>query len=92
MIPPEEEENNHHHMMEYPPHDLMNGLPPLPNPGMTGGGLGMKRSFSNYSTFSDYPASAPLSALSIVSTPIGIDPSYIPQRRRRIASKYASYS
>lgn len=77
-------------MLEYPPsHDIMNSLPPLPN---TPGGIGMKRNFSNYSPIHEYPPSAPPSALSIVPPPIGIDPSYIPQRRRRIASMSFEFS
>lgn len=54
----------------------------------------MKRTFSGYQPEINHTynpggvvAGTP-NALSIVPPPIGIDPSYIPQRRRRIASKY----
>lgn len=54
----------------------------------------MKRTFSGYQPELNHAyhqggmvAGAP-NALSIVPPPIGIDPNYIPQRRRRIASKY----
>lgn len=85
LIPPEEEESNYHHLddVRYSQQQPeQSSYAPI-----------MKRSFTsfnndmhpNYNVPSVTPA-----ALSILPNAVGMDPNYIPQRRRRIASMCAS--
>lgn len=79
VIPPEDEESNYHHLEDARYSQEQSFAPAV------------KRSFTSFNNEiqNDYtmPSVTP-AALSIVPNAIGMDPTYVPQRRRRIASTY----
>lgn len=97
LIPPEEEESNHHHHHHLEDtrysNDILSSVLPPPT--------SMKRSYSNFQASNDIhhifhspsvmPSALTITPSSSSATPLGLDPNYVPQIRRRIASNVFIY-